>query len=200
MTAITILMLAVAYLVGSISSAVLVCRLFGLPDPRTTGSNNPGTTNVYRLGGRFPALFVLACDVLKGTLPVYGSFLLGLHAYALGAIAIAACLGHIYPLFFGFKGGKAVATAFGCLLSVGYDLAALLIISWIIVVFITGYASLGAIVAVVLAPIFTWLLKPEYTLPVLMLTLLIIFRHKDNLYRLWRSQESKVWHKGKANE
>lgn len=200
MTAIIILMLALAYLLGSLSSAVLVCRLFRLPDPRTAGSNNPGATNVYRLGGRFPALLVLMIDILKGTIPVYGSFLLGLPTYALGAIAIAACLGHIFPLFFGFEGGKAVATAFGCLLSVGYDLAGLLVLTWVVVVFISGYSSLGALVAVALAPIFTWFLKPAYCLPVAALALLIIIRHKDNIQRLWQKQESKVWQKGKANE
>ena len=200
MTPLTLLMITVAYLFGSLSSAVVISRLFGLPDPRTAGSKNPGATNVYRLGGRIPALFVLIMDILKGTIPVYGSYFLGLNPIVLGVIAIAACLGHIFPLYFGFKGGKAVATAFGAMLPIGLDLAGLLVLSWVVVVFLTGYSSLGALIAVSLAPLFTFLIKPLYTIPVAMLSLLIILRHKDNITRLMAGNESKVWDKGKVKE
>ncbi len=200
MIALSLLMISVAYLVGSVSSAVLICRLFRLPDPRQHGSGNPGATNVLRVGGRFPALLVLIADVLKGTVPVYSAFFMGIPPVALGLIAIASCLGHIYPLYFQFKGGKGVATAFGAMLPIGPSLAGLLIASWAVVVFIWGYSSLGAIVSVLLAPIFTWFIKPQYTLPVAMLSILIIFRHRDNIKRLLKGEESKVWDKGKANE
>lgn len=200
MIALSLLMICVAYLVGSVSSAVLICRLFRLPDPRQHGSGNPGATNVLRVGGRFPALLVLIADVLKGTIPVYSAFFMGIPPVALGLIAIASCLGHIYPLYFQFKGGKGVATAFGAMLPIGPSLAGLLIASWAVVVFIWGYSSLGAIVSVLLAPIFTWFIKPQYTLPVAMLSILIIFRHRDNIKRLLKGEESKVWDKGKANE
>ena len=200
MISLTLLMIAVAYLFGSLSSAVVISQLFGLPDPRTAGSKNPGATNVYRLGGRVPALFVLVMDILKGTLPVYGSYFLGIEPIMLGVIAIFACLGHIFPLYFGFKGGKAVATAFGAMLPIGLDLAGLLILSWVVVVFLTGYSSLGALIAVSLAPLFTFLIKPLYTVPVAMLSLLIILRHKDNIARLLAGNESKVWDKGKVKE
>ncbi len=193
-------MAAVAYLFGSLSSAVVISQLFGLPDPRTAGSKNPGATNVYRLGGRIPALLVLVMDILKGTIPVYGSYFLGIEPIMLGVIAIFACLGHIFPLYFGFKGGKAVATAFGAMLPIGLDLAGLLILSWVVVVFLTGYSSLGALIAVSLAPLFTFLIKPLYTVPVAMLSLLIILRHKDNIARLLAGNESKVWDKGKVKE
>ncbi len=193
-------MIAVAYLFGSLSSAVVISQLFGLPDPRTAGSKNPGATNVYRLGGRVPALFVLVMDILKGTIPVYGSYFLGIEPIMLGVIAIFACLGHIFPLYFGFKGGKAVATAFGAMLPIGLDLAGLLILSWVVVVFLTGYSSMGALIAVSLAPLFTFLIKPLYTVPVAMLSLLIILRHKDNIARLLAGNESKVWDKGKVKE
>ncbi|OES33374.1 acyl-phosphate glycerol 3-phosphate acyltransferase [Alteromonas macleodii] len=193
-------MIAVAYLFGSLSSAVVISQLFGLPDPRTAGSKNPGATNVYRLGGRVPALLVLVMDILKGTIPVYGSYFLGIEPIMLGVIAIFACLGHIFPLYFGFKGGKAVATAFGAMLPIGLDLAGLLILSWVVVVFLTGYSSLGALIAVSLAPLFTFLIKPLYTVPVAMLSLLIILRHKDNIARLLAGNESKVWDKGKVKE
>ncbi|BCO17769.1 glycerol-3-phosphate 1-O-acyltransferase PlsY [Alteromonas sp. McT4-15] len=200
MISLTILMIAVAYLFGSLSSAVVISRAFGLPDPRTAGSKNPGATNVYRLGGRIPALLVLVMDILKGTIPVYGSYFLGIEPVLLGVIAIAACLGHIFPLYFGFEGGKAVATAFGAMLPIGLDLAGLLILCWIAVVFLTGYSSLGAILAVSLAPLFTYWIKPLYTIPVAMLSLLIVLRHKDNIARLLAGNESKVWDKGNIKE
>jgi glycerol-3-phosphate acyltransferase PlsY len=192
MTALTILMFTSAYLLGSISSAILVCRLFRLGDPREQGSGNPGATNVLRLGGKFPATLVLAFDVLKGTLPVSASYYLGLEPIYLAFVAVMACLGHMFPLFFGFSGGKAVATAFGAILPLGLDLAALLIVTWGILVWLTSYSSLAAIVSVSLAPLFTWMLKPEYTLPVAILSVLIVLRHKDNIIRLLRGQESKI--------
>lgn len=200
MISLTILMIAVAYLFGSLSSAVVISRAFGLPDPRTAGSKNPGATNVYRLGGHIPALLVLVMDILKGTIPVYSSYFLGIEPVLLGVIAIAACLGHIFPLYFGFEGGKAVATAFGAMLPIGLDLAGLLILCWIAVVFLTGYSSLGAILAVSLAPLFTYWIKPLYTIPVAMLSLLIVLRHKDNIARLLAGNESKVWDKGNIKE
>ena len=145
-------MLVLAYLLGSISSAILVSRLFKLPDPRSNGSNNPGATNVYRLGGAVPACLVLVFDILKGTIPVWGAYFLQLEPLMLGLIGVAACLGHMFPVFFHFKGGKAVATAFGTLLPIGLLLGGLLISTWVAVVAITRYSSLGALVAVSLAP------------------------------------------------
>lgn len=181
-----------AYLIGSVSSAVLVCQLFRLPDPRFAGSNNPGATNVLRLGGKLPAALVLTFDILKGTIPVWGAYFLGVEPNWLGAIAVAACLGHIYPVFFHFNGGKAVATAFGALLPIGLSLGGLLIATWAIVVWFTRYSSLGAIVTVALAPLYTWLIKPLYTVPVSFLTMLIIFRHRANIKRLLQGKEPKI--------
>jgi glycerol-3-phosphate acyltransferase PlsY len=200
MTALTILILATAYLLGSISSAIVVCRLFGLGDPRLAGSGNPGATNVLRLGGKSPALLVLIFDILKGTVPVCSGYLLDFEPMILGLVAIAVCLGHIFPLFFAFKGGKAVATAFGAMLPLGVDLSLILIGVWLMVVVLSAYSSLASIIAVSLSPLFTWFIKPAYTLPVAMLALLIIIRHKDNILRLLKGQEGKVWHKGKSQE
>ncbi len=195
MIPIIILMVGVAYLCGSLSSAVVICKLYGLVDPRTAGSKNPGATNVYRLGGRIPALLVLLMDILKGMVPVYCSYWLGIEPVALGLIAIAACLGHIFPLYFGFQGGKAVATAFGAMLPVGPELAGLIVLSWLAALFVWGYSSLAAIVAVALAPLYTFFIKPDYTVPVAMLALLIIVRHKPNIQRLQRGEEPRVWDK-----
>lgn len=200
MTSVIAMMMIAAYLCGSVSSAVIVSKLFRLPDPRQHGSGNPGATNVLRLGGTTPAVLVLVFDVLKGTIPVWGSYFLGIEAFYLGMIAICACLGHIYPLFFGFQGGKAVATAFGTMMPIGLDLAGLLIATWIILVGATGYSSFAAVVTVSLAPIFTWFIKPLYTIPVSMLSILIVFRHRQNILRLWQGKESKVWDKAKKPE
>lgn len=200
MTALTILIFVAAYLLGSISSAILVCKLFNLGDPRELGSGNPGATNVFRIGGKLPASLVLIFDVLKGTLPVWASYYIGLEPFYLAVVAVMACLGHMFPLFFGFSGGKAVATAFGAIMPLGLDLAAMLIISWVIVIVVTHYSSLAAILSASLAPVFTWLLKPEYTLPVAILSVLIVLRHKDNLIRLCKKQEPTVWNKKKMKE
>lgn len=189
---ITVAMILVAYLIGSISSAVLICRLTGLPDPRSTGSKNPGATNVLRISNKTTAVTVLLLDVLKGTVPVWGAYFLGVEPIWLGVIAVFACLGHMYPVFFGFDGGKAVATAFGVLLPIGLDLGLLLLITWFLVAKSTRYSSLAAIVTVSLAPLYVWLLKPLYVYSVLMLSALIIFRHKDNIIRLLKGEEPKI--------
>ncbi len=193
MDGLTLLVIVAAYLLGSISSAVLICRLFGLDDPRATGSHNPGATNVYRIGGKLPAVLTLCVDILKGTIPVWGAYFLRIEPIYLGVVAIAACLGHMYPLYFSFKGGKGVATAFGALLPIGLDLGALLILTWLAVVRLSGYSSLAAITTVSVAPLFTWWIKPVYTLPVAMLSLLIVIRHHGNIRRLLTGQEQKVW-------
>ena len=195
MTPLALVMIISAYLLGSISSAVLICRILRLPDPRGVGSNNPGATNVLRIGGKKAAVAVLLCDMLKGTIPVWGGYFLGIDPIMLGVIAIAACLGHMYPLFFHFKGGKGVATALGAIAPIGLDLTAMIIATWISVAFLFRYSSLAALVTVLLAPFYTWMIKPQYTLPVAMLCCLIIFRHHQNIKRLLEGTEPKVGEK-----
>lgn len=192
MTALTILIFALAYLVGSISSAILVCRIIGAGDPRQQGSKNPGATNVLRIAGKIPAACVLIFDILKGTIMVWGAYFLGLNPVDLGLVAIFVCLGHSFPLYFGFSGGKGVATAFGALMPIGLNLAFILVGIWLAVLFSTGYSSLAAVVAVGLAPFITWFIKAEYALPVAMLSALIIYRHKANLSRLIKGEEPKI--------
>ncbi|MGD8232349.1 glycerol-3-phosphate 1-O-acyltransferase PlsY [Vibrio sp. TRT 1302] len=195
MTPLALVMIISAYLLGSISSAVLICRILRLPDPRGVGSNNPGATNVLRIGGKKAAVAVLLCDMLKGTIPVWGGYFLGIDPIMLGVIAIAACLGHMYPIFFHFKGGKGVATALGAIAPIGLDLTAMIIATWISVAFLFRYSSLAALVTVLLAPFYTWMIKPQYTLPVAMLCCLIIFRHHQNIKRLLEGTEPKVGEK-----
>jgi glycerol-3-phosphate acyltransferase PlsY len=195
MLLLTLSMIITAYLIGSISSAILICRFLGLPDPRTTGSKNPGATNVLRMSNKLTAISVLFLDILKGTIPVWSAYFLKIDALYLGFIGVAACLGHMYPIFFNFKGGKAVATAFGTLLPIGFTLGALLISTWLCVVKLTKYSSLAAIVTVLIAPLFVYLLKPLYVYPTIMLSVLILFRHKANIKRLLKGQESKITNK-----
>ncbi|MDN5369113.1 MAG: acyl phosphate:glycerol-3-phosphate acyltransferase [Shewanella sp.] len=191
-----IVMIAVAYLLGSISSAILVCRLKGLPDPRSKGSKNPGATNVLRIGGVWAAALVFFFDMLKGALPAYGAYLLGIHGVWLGVIAISACLGHMFPLFFDFKGGKGVATALGAMAPISY-MAVSLMGTWLLVVLLTRYSSLAAIVTCILAPLYTLWFDDRFTLPVTMLSALIIWRHKDNIRRLFNGEESKMFRRKK---
>ncbi|RUO60497.1 glycerol-3-phosphate 1-O-acyltransferase PlsY [Pseudidiomarina insulisalsae] len=187
-----VLAIVVAYLFGSISSAVLICKLFGLPDPRQSGSNNPGATNVYRIGGKVPALLTLAFDVLKGMIPVWGSYFLGIPPLFLGMIAVAACLGHIFPLYFHFRGGKAVATALGAMFPVAWEMALLLIFTWLVVFRVSKLSSLAAIITVSLAPFYAYFIKPQYTVPVIMISLLIIWRHQANISRLRHGNEQRI--------
>lgn len=199
MSPMILLLIIGAYLLGSISSAVLICRILRLPDPRQSGSNNPGATNVLRIGGKKAAVLVMLCDMLKGAIPVWSSYFLGVQSIMLGIIAIATCLGHIYPIFFHFKGGKGVATAIGAMAPIGLDLTGLIIVTWLIVLIISRYSSLAALVSVILAPFYTWMIKPHYTIPVAMLCCLIIFRHHTNIKRLLDGSEPKVG-ENKADE
>ncbi|MBY8021679.1 glycerol-3-phosphate 1-O-acyltransferase PlsY [Vibrio fluvialis] len=199
MTPLALIMIISAYLLGSVSSAVLICRLLGLPDPRAVGSHNPGATNVLRIGGKKTAAAVLLCDMLKGTIPVWSAYFLGIDSLMLGIIAIAACLGHMYPLFFHFKGGKGVATALGAIAPIGLDLTLMIMLTWLVVAVIFRYSSLAALVTVLLAPFYTWMIKPQYTLPVAMLCCLIVLRHHQNIKRLFAGTEPKVGEKKPSN-
>lgn len=187
-----ILWMLFAYLIGSISTAVLYCRFTGLSDPRKEGSGNPGATNVLRLGGKKAAIIVLLGDVLKGIIPVGLASIAGLEAFALGIVALAAVIGHIFPFFFRFKGGKGVATAFGCLLVLSWPLAILLLLTWLIVAFVWKYSSLAAIVTVSLAPFYNLFFFDASTFPIILISALLLWRHRENIQRLLDGTESKI--------
>ncbi|MDH2997709.1 glycerol-3-phosphate acyltransferase [Pasteurellaceae bacterium LFhippo2] len=195
MSVIAYLLIIGAYLLGSISSAVIFCRLAGLPDPREHGSHNPGATNVLRIGGKLAALGVLFADILKGMLPVSIGFYLELSPSFIGFIALSACLGHIFPIFFQFRGGKGVATALGALLPMGYAISGFAVGTWLLTFLISGYSSLSAVVTALAVPFYVWWFKPELTFPVSLVCCLLIYRHHDNIQRLWRGQEDKIWKK-----
>jgi acyl-phosphate glycerol 3-phosphate acyltransferase len=192
MTFTAYLMIFGTYLLGSVSSAIIFCRLAGLPDPRENGSKNPGATNVLRIGGRLSALGVLLFDVLKGMLPVAIAFRLGLEPSEIGFIALAACLGHVFPIFFHFRGGKGVATALGALIPFGMEISELALATWLITFLISRYSSLSAVITALILPTFVWWYKPEFTFPVALVCCLLIYRHHDNIQRLWRGQEDKM--------
>lgn len=187
-----LLLLLFAYLVGSISSAILLARLFNYPDPRTQGSKNPGATNILRMSNKYLAAAVLFFDFLKGIIPVWLAISFSIDINFIGLVAIAACLGHMFPIFFNYRGGKAVATALGAMIPLGLLVSIILIIIWLTVIKLTKYASLAAIITVFIAPVLTYFLNNNYTYAIAMLSALIIFRHKDNIVRLIQGTESKV--------
>lgn len=183
--------LILAYLLGSVSAAIIVCRLMGLPDPRTDGSGNPGTTNVLRLGGKPAALLTLTGDMLKGVIPVLIGRELGMDDMLLSAIGFAAFLGHLYPIFFRFEGGKGVATALGVLLALHWQVGLLVIVLWIAGFALTRISSVGAITAFVAAPFLANWLMPEAMLGVVGMSLLLLARHKENIKALIEGRERK---------
>ncbi|CAL7964137.1 putative glycerol-3-phosphate acyltransferase [Gammaproteobacteria bacterium] len=183
----------IAYLIGSLSSAIIVCKLLKLPDPRTQGSMNPGATNVLRIGGKTPALITLAGDMLKGFLPVLVGHLVGISGFFLGLIAVAAFLGHLYPAFFKFQGGKGVATAAGAILALSPIVGVAAIISWLLVAAAFRYSSLAALASAIATPIFMLFLGDKaYLLPMLIITAMLIWNHRDNIQRLRSGSESKI--------
>lgn len=183
-----------AYLLGSISTAVLVSRVLAVPDPRTAGSRNPGATNVLRLGGRRAAIFTLLGDVGKGILPVLLARMAGLSPTGLAITAGLAFLGHLFPVFFGFRGGKGVATALGVLLALNLWLGLALILTWLTVAAAFRYSSLAALTAALLAPFYAWWLavpRPEL-IAVAFMSVLLISRHRRNIANLISQQEGRI--------
>lgn len=184
----------VAYLFGSFSSAIIVCKIMGLPDPRTLGSRNPGATNVLRLGGKRAAAITLLGDVLKGLVPVLVAKWYGFQDTALALIALSAFLGHLFPIFFRFEGGKGVATAIGCLLALSWPVGLCWIVTWLIVAALFRYSSLASIIASLLAPFYLWFFTHDLnvTLIIACMSLLLVIRHHSNIAKLLRGEESKI--------
>lgn len=193
-TLIAALILAlVAYLCGSVATAIIVSRLMGLPDPRTGGSGNPGATNVLRLGGKRAAGLTLAGDVLKGLLPVLAARVIGHDGLSIAAAALGAFLGHLYPVFFRFRGGKGVATALGALLAASWLLGAALLGTWLAVAAVTRYSSLAAVSAAMTAPFFAyWIAGPELAAAAALIAALLVWRHRGNIARLRAGTEDRI--------
>jgi glycerol-3-phosphate acyltransferase PlsY len=182
-----------AYLLGSVSNAIIICKLYRLPDPRACGSNNPGTTNVLRIGGKLPAILTLFGDVLKGFFVVMLANQINILPIGIAMVMVAVFLGHLYPVFFRFQGGKGVATAIGILLAFSWQLGLLLIVIWTCVVSITKISSLGAII-VSLVAIYCgwWMFDFPYSWVITIIACLLLFRHKQNIIRLLHGEELKI--------
>lgn len=195
------LAVVVAYLIGSLSFAVIISRLMGLADPRSYGSGNPGATNVLRSGNRSAAVLTLALDALKGYLPVMVALLLqhrlGLGALAIALVGLAAFLGHLWPVFFRFQGGKGVATAAGVLLALNPLLGLATLVSWLLIAVFFRYSSLASLVAAGFAPFFqvlVWGVEPALACIVPM-SLLLVWRHAGNIRKLLAGTESRIGQK-----
>lgn len=190
----TALLLAGAYLLGSVASAIVVARLLGLPDPRTVGSGNPGATNVLRTGGRLAGALTLAGDMLKGVVPVALATGVGAAPPVVAATACAAFLGHLYPVFFGFRGGKGVATLLGALAALAWPAGLATVATWLAVAALFRYSSLAAIVAALLAPVWVaWLSgEPAHVAATVFMAALLLWRHRGNMARLLAGTEDRI--------
>lgn len=188
-----------SYLIGSIASAVIVARIFKLPDPRQAGSGNPGATNVLRLGGKKAAIFTLLGDLGKGLAPVLLLRALGAPDEALAAAALFAFIGHLFPIFFGFKGGKGVATAAGALLGLNPIIGGLAVGTWLLVAKVTRYSSAAAIAAAIMAALNSvYFGSPPILLAINLMSIALIYRHRQNIRRLLRGEEPRIGQKSKA--
>lgn len=192
MTPETIALLLLAYLTGSISSAVIVCRMMKLPDPREFGSNNPGATNVLRLGGKKAAILTLIGDVLKAVIPILIGYALELHNRNLGWVGFMAFIGHLYPLYFKFKGGKGMATYFGALVALSPILLAFSLSTWLVTAFFTRYSSLASILSSFAVAAFGFYIDKKYFFPLFAMSLILIWRHRTNIKNLWNGTERKI--------
>jgi len=180
-----------AYLIGSISSAIIICRLMGLPDPREKGSGNPGATNVMRIGGKKAAAITLLGDLLKGLCPVYIANLLGVSVELLTSIGLAAFMGHLYPVFFKFKGGKGVATSIGVLLGFSWLLGFAFIGTWLLIYKVGKISSVSALCASVLSPVYAWFISGDIVVvgASVVMMVFLLWRHKSNIQRLLNGEE-----------
>ena len=202
----TLIVVTVAYLIGSLSFAVIVSKLMGLPDPHSYGSGNPGATNVLRTGKKLAALLTLAGDAGKGWFAVWlgqrvaGDF--ALNDAALAGVALAVFLGHLFPVFFRFQGGKGVATAAGILLAINLWLGLATLVTWLIIAVFFRYSSFAALVASIFAPFYTAYLfgYSAYLPAVFIMCVLLIWRHRENITKLINGTESKLGRKKMPDE
>jgi glycerol-3-phosphate acyltransferase PlsY len=184
----------IAYLFGSVSTAVVIARLMDLPDPRETGSKNPGATNILRYGGKTAAALTLAGDVLKGVLPVLIARALTTDAVIITLTGFGAFLGHLYPVFFRFRGGKGVATALGVWLALSPWVGLALLATWVLMALVFRYSSLSALVTSAAAPVYVAWLAPgtPYLATMVVMSAILILRHRSNIRNLIAGKEAKL--------
>jgi len=186
------------YLLGSISTAIITCKLMGLPDPRTDGSKNPGATNVLRLGGKKAAAITLAGDMLKGLIPALLANLLEMPNAVIATAGLAAFLGHLFPVFYGFQGGKGVATLLGVLLGTHWLVGVVTIGVWLFMAWVFKISSLSALTAALLAPAITYFITGSmmFATIIAVMATLLFWRHRSNIANLLSGQEGKIKTKG----
>lgn len=191
-------LIILSYFIGSISAAIITCKILGKVDPRTVGSKNPGATNVLRHGGKKAAVLTLLGDMLKGLIPVAIGHAFGLDWPWLALIGIAAFLGHLYPIYYGFKGGKGVATAFGVFLGLNPIVGIVVLLTWIISALIFNISSLSALIASLLAPIYFYVVTASLPLfwGLLFITVMIYWRHRTNIIEIINGTEDAIVEKG----
>jgi glycerol-3-phosphate acyltransferase PlsY len=190
----TLVFVLCAYVLGSISFAVITSKAFGLADPRTYGSGNPGATNVLRSGKKAAAALTLFGDAAKGWLAVFLAIQFGLSEMQVALVALAVFVGHVFPVFLNFKGGKGVATALGVLLALSGWMGLAVLATWLLMAVVFRYSSLSALVAAIAAPLYALLLglSRDWVLATLVMSLLLIWRHKSNIQNLLSGKESKI--------
>ena len=190
-----IALIAIAYLLGSISTAIIVCKAMRLPDPRTEGSGNPGATNVLRVGGKKAAAITLFGDMLKGLLPVLAARQLEVEPLSLAIIGSAAFIGHLFPVFFGFKGGKGVATLLGVLFGFSWWAGLATAATWLVIAKVFKLSSLAALIATALAPLYLYYLIADayyFIIVTIIMVVILFWRHKSNIQKLLTGKESSI--------
>jgi glycerol-3-phosphate acyltransferase PlsY len=189
-----IILVISGYLAGSLSAAIITCKLMGLPDPRTQGSKNPGATNVLRVGGKKAAAITLLGDAIKGVIPVIIAQILQQPPLILSLVALAAFLGHLFPVFFNFRGGKGVATFFGVLIAMTWQVGLATIATWLLMARLFNISSLSAITAATLTPLYMWWLRPEkeFIIVSIVISAMLLWRHRSNIQNLIAGTEGKI--------
>ena len=185
---------ALSYLIGSISTAIITCKIMGLEDPRSIGSNNPGATNVLRHGGKKAAIITLLGDMLKGLIPVLLIIQLQTDTLTIALVGLFALLGHIFPVYYGFKGGKGVATFYGVILGFNWLVGLVAITIWLSVAALLKISSLSAMVSIFFTPFILWHFSQsvELTSTVVLMSILILWRHQSNIKSLMHGSEGKI--------
>ena len=187
-------LIIISYIIGSVNSSIVFSKIYKLPDPRKYGSKNPGATNILRSGNKILALAIVIFDILKGFLPVVIAYYFLKEDLYVQIVGVIAVIGHIYPIFYKFKGGKGVATTFGSILAFDFILGLICLMTWLITSFLFRYSALSAIVSFTFLPIYTWLSYENYTITsiYLILAIVVIYKHKTNIKNLLNNEETKI--------
>ena len=195
----SIILIVISYIFGSINSSIIFSKICKVQDPRSYGSNNPGATNILRSGNKILAFTILIIDILKGFLPVFIAYYFFENKIIIQIIGVIAVIGHIFPIFYSFKGGKGVATALGAVLGFDLVLGVICLLTWLITAFLFRYSALSAIVTLTFLPIYTWLSYENLVLTCiyLILSIVVIYKHKTNIKNLINNEETKIGSKNR---